>query len=60
MVATGVNNETSKDAIIWHTFVNNNQIISWVKMEDWIENAHKHASYLFKKLVKPDLYDIFR
>lgn len=59
-VATGVNNETSKDAVIWHTFVSNNQIISWDKMEDWIENAHKHASDLFKKLVKPDLYDIFR
>lgn len=60
MVATGVNNETSKDAVIWHTFVSNNQIISWDKMEDWIENAYKHASDLFKKLVKPDLYEIFR
>lgn len=60
LVATGVNNETSKDVVIWHTFINNNQIISWEKLDDWIEKAHNQTSSVFKKIVKPDLYDIFR
>jgi uncharacterized protein (TIGR04255 family) len=60
VIATGVNNETSNDAVIWHTFVNNNQIIPWEKLSDWLESAHNHASLVFKKMVKPELYDLFR
>lgn len=59
-LATGVNNETSDDVVIWHTFVNNNQIISWGKLDEWLEKAHNHASSVFKNIVKPELYDIFR
>lgn len=59
LVATGVNNETNNDVVIWHTFINNNQIISWEVLNNWIENAHNHASAVFKKIVKPELYDLF-
>jgi uncharacterized protein (TIGR04255 family) len=59
LVASGVNNETNNDVVIWHTFINNNQVISWEGLNNWIENAHNHASAIFKKMIKPELYDLF-
>jgi uncharacterized protein (TIGR04255 family) len=59
MIATGRDKNTNEDAIIWHTFVNNKERITWDVLEKWIEKAHKQCSESFIKMLSPKLYEYF-
>lgn len=59
VVATGKEKTTNEDVIIWHTFVNNKERISWDALENWIDNAHTQCSGSFKKMISKQLYEHF-
>ena len=58
-VATGKNNQTSEELVIWHTTVSNKDRITWNKLEEWLENGHSICSRTFKNMVNDQLYEHF-
>ena len=59
MVATGIDLRTKEESIIWHTFINNKQRISWDDLPTWIGKAHKTTSLTFKKMLSDELFKYF-
>ena len=58
-LATGRDEATDEDLVVWHTFINNKQNISWEGLREWTEAAHADCSETFKKMVSLKLYDYF-
>ncbi len=58
-VATGKDKNSNEDLIIWHTYVNNRERVTWDALEDWIKNAHMVCSETFKKMISSKLYEYF-
>lgn len=59
MIATGVDRQTKKETVMWHTYINNSKRISWEELPKWLEGAHKIASKTFKKMLSNELYNKF-
>lgn len=58
-IATGKDKDSNEDLIIWHTSINNKERISWLALEEWIENAHSVCSDTFKKMISEKLHEYF-
>lgn len=58
-VSTGRDKKLGEDVIIWHTFINNKERITWSEMEQWIDFAHSQCSNTFKKMISPQLHEYF-
>lgn len=59
-IATGFEQKTREDSIIWQTYVNNKRALTWDELPLWTEKAHRICSDTFKKMLSDDLLKYFR
>jgi len=58
-VATGRDESNNEDLIIWHTYINNKERVTWSDLPQWIKAAHSVCSDTFKKMISNKLYEYF-
>lgn len=59
VIATGRDKNLNEELVVSHTFINNKERISWNRVEEWLEQAHKICSDTFHKMVNPQLHEYF-
>jgi uncharacterized protein (TIGR04255 family) len=58
-VSSGKTNKLNEPLLIWQIGIQKLKIFEKTELFKWLNRSHDIASDLFKKIVKPDLYDSF-
>ena len=58
-VSSGKTNKQNEPLLVWQIGINKHKTFPDNELFQWLINSHEITSSLFKKLVKPDLYDSF-
>lgn len=58
-VSSGKTNKLNEPLLIWQIGIQKQKMFQKTDLFEWLEHSHDIASDLFKKIVKPDLYDSF-
>ena len=59
IITSGVEKQTLEEIIEWHTSVHSKEM-NWNHLDEWIDNAHRTCSEVFKKMISDELYEYFR
>src|SRR5690606_23198492 len=59
IITSGIEKQTLEEIIEWHTSVHSKEM-NWNHLDEWIDNAHRTCSEVFKKMISDELYEYFR